>query len=420
MVVHSAPERAPLRTAPPKNSDRTGSVMTTRLVVAPMLIALAGCAESTADGLGAVRDSAGIRIVDLTGVPLEPRRSLAIDSSWVSFAHLEVGTLGDVDVLDDGRVVVLDHMSAAITVVRPEGSIERTFGQPGEGPGELSPRGISTLIVTDSSVIVPDVQLQRITEFSLEGDVLATSSIADLGAVGEFVYGVDWRAHPAGGIAYRELTGGGGAMILRWHHGAVDTLYVFKLPAQRANQLLPPTPFWDVSAEGLLVIGRSDQAQTELREPGNKQPVWVVRRGDEAAEVSSEDLHHLEDLILGSAAEKGIGELPPAQRQEILSSVRFPEHRPRFAAAFAAPDGRYWIQRSRPIVEMGREALRVGIALGFGGRVWEVLDSGGHLTDVVQLPGGFSPTRFVESCIYGTYEDELGLQAPARVCPDEP
>lgn len=69
---------------------------------------------------------------------------------------------------------------------------------------------------------------------------------------------------------------------------------------------------------------------------------------------------------------------------------------------------------------MGREALRVGIALGFGGRVWEVLDPSGRLTDLVQLPGGFSPTRFVESCIYGTYEDELGLQAPARVCPGEP
>ncbi|MGH7574577.1 MAG: hypothetical protein ACREM1_05520 [Longimicrobiales bacterium] len=393
--------------------------MTTWLVAAPVLIALAGCTESTSDGLGAVRDSAGIRIVDLSGVPLEPRRSLAIDSSWVSFAHLEVGTLGDVDVLDDGRVVVLDHMSAAITVVRPEGSIERTFGRPGEGPGELSPRGISTLIVTDSSVIVPDVQLQRITEFSLEGDVLATSSMADLGAAGEFVYGVDWRAHPAGGIAYRELTGDG-AMILRWHRAAVDTLYVFEVAAPGPNQLLPPTPFWDVNAEGLLVIGRSDQARTELRAPANEQPVWVVRRGEEAAEVSSEDLRHLEDLILGSAAEKGIGELPPAQRQHILSSVRFPEHRPRFAAAFAAPDGRYWIQRSRPIVEMGREALRVGIALGFGGRVWEVLDPSGRLTDLVQLPGGFSPTRFAESCIYGTYEDELGLQAPARVCPGEP
>ena len=136
---------------------------------------VAACADSEAhEPGGVVRDSAEIRLIDLPPfADSEPELVLAIDSSWNPAAGLEIGTLSDVAVAPGNRILLLDEMAANVIVLSPSGEVEAVFGRTGQGPGEFGPQGLSTLVATDSSVIIPDLSLQRITEFSFDGQVLA-------------------------------------------------------------------------------------------------------------------------------------------------------------------------------------------------------------------------------------------------------
>jgi hypothetical protein len=377
-----------------------------------------GCSgePSAAVPAGAASDSAGVRIVDLSDVPASPTRRFDVDRSWLEEMDLDVGRLGDADALPGGGAVLLDEMSGTISVVSPGGELLRAFGRLGEGPGEFSPHGgISRVVVTDSSFVIPDIQLQRITEFSLDGEVISVRTAPEFDPVHGPVHGVDWRAHPEGGIAFRAL-GPTGDLILRAHEGALDTLHALEIPAPRSNLLLPATAMWDLGPHGELVVGRSDQGRIEMWMPGEGAPTWIARWKDGAGEVLPRERVHLEELLLASAEAQGLGSLPADQREQMLSSVTFPDSIPVVASVLADERGRTWVQEAAPITHMGPDALRVGSAAGFGGTEWRVLGRDGLLEERVRLPRGFTPRRFRGDCMIGILEDDLGVQGPARVC----
>ena len=92
---------------------RTGSVVLLGVLL------LGGCGDRSADGFQpVVRDSAGIRVIDLPP-PSEspPDVVLALDGHWIGGRGQEFGELEDVGVLQDGRVVLLDGLSARLTVL---------------------------------------------------------------------------------------------------------------------------------------------------------------------------------------------------------------------------------------------------------------------------------------------------------------
>ncbi len=381
------------------------------------MLGIVACGETSTSGAGGmVTDSAGVRIVQLPPATTISSRSLELDRSWIRDFELEVGHLGDVEPLPRGGAVVLDEMGGTISVLGPSGELLVEFGQLGEGPGEFSPHGgISRLVATDTSLLVPDIQLQRTTEFSMDGEVLAIHPFPELDPAHGPVYGVEWRGHPEGGVVFRALVPEGDVIV--WARDrTVDTLHHFQLPSSGPNALLPPTPVWDVGPDGRVVVGRSDQGRIEARMPGSESPHWTVHWPTEVREVSPGERDHLEGLMLASAEEQGLGGLPAAERERILASVTLPESAPVIASVLIDPRGGVWVQEADSIPGMGREALRVGRAAGFGGDRWWVLGADGLAEEVVTMPRGFSPRRFSGDCLYGILEDELGVQRPARVC----
>ena len=365
---------------------------------------------------GIVSDSAGIRIVALPAPRPRPARSLAVDPEWMRGDIPEVGRLGDVEPMDDGRVALLDELAAEIRVFGRDGALQATFGGPGEGPGEFSPHGgTSRLLWTGSSLLVPDIQLQRVTEFSPGGEVLGVEPFPGSGGSEGPVFGVEWRLHPEGGIAFRAL-GPSGDLILRWEEERLDTLQAVSIARAPPNRLLPPTVLWDIDADGRIALARSDAPRVELREARDDQPLWIARRAHEAPELDAAERSHLEELLFASAEAQGVDALPAEERRRILDSVTLPPSPPVLASLLTDPDGRIWVRRAAPVQEMGPEALRVGVAHGFGGREWEVLRPDGTLEEVVSLPAGFTPRGFANGCLFGILEDGLGVQSPARVC----
>lgn len=142
---------------------------------APLLLLGAACAAGDdAPPAVAVRDSAGIRIVESTRPALPPdecfrvseRPPLVIGSVDSGF----VGVVGAVR-LTDGRIVVADFMTFELRIFAPDGRLLRVVGRLGGGPGEFSAlSGIEKL--SGDSVIALDPLAGRETVFSPDGDVL--------------------------------------------------------------------------------------------------------------------------------------------------------------------------------------------------------------------------------------------------------
>ena len=137
------------------------------------VLACGGESSSAAAWDGAVRDSAGIEIVENFGAPLWPEgpgweftqdlRIGAVDGP----PEYQFGRIGGLEVLSDGRIVIVDALTHNVRFFTSEGDHIRTVLRKGQGPGELSsPGGLykgpgDTLIVGDGSaarmhVLAPD------------------------------------------------------------------------------------------------------------------------------------------------------------------------------------------------------------------------------------------------------------------------
>jgi len=73
----------------------------------------------------------------------------------------------DVRLGPDNNIYVADAGVAKVKVYSPTGQLVNSFGKRGRGPGELT--GIKGFAVTDSTVLVWDQSLQRISVFGLDG-----------------------------------------------------------------------------------------------------------------------------------------------------------------------------------------------------------------------------------------------------------
>jgi hypothetical protein len=368
------------------------------------------CADlQTAETRGTVRDSARVYLIDLPAESeTDPVLALAIDPAWAPGAGLEIERLSDVAITPDERVLLLDGLGAQVHVRSPSGETWVSFGGVGERPGEFSSRGLlGNLVLTDSSVLVPDLDLQRITEFSFRGEVLQVRPYPLM------AYAVDWRSHPDGGLIFRALNEKGDDLI-RWVGDQVDTLYSFPIIVDTPNLLLQPWALWDFTTDGRLVSGRSDQGNVELRIVGAQRPDWATQWSIIESIVGEDEKAHLTDLAVESVRVNQPG-CTDETVEAVLAATTFPESAPILAGILAAPNGDIWVRQAKPVLSMGLEALRIGSAEGFGGERWDILNGEGLLRAQLQLPKGFSPRQFSGPWLYGIQANPRGTAASARV-----
>jgi len=366
---------------------------------------LSGCGDPGQHAFSGVpRDSAGVRIVDLPSSPGEGTiTELTIDLLWTPAAGLEIGDLSDIAPVPGLGVLLLDELAVNITVLSSSGDLLTVFGRPGQGPGEFDPQGLRRFVTTDSSVFVPDLFLQRLTEFTLDGEVLGTQ-----GFPFSPVYAVDWRSHPRGGLAFRAYEQFGD-QIIRLVGETADT--ILSIPISND---FPGRTLWDITLDGDVVLARSDQAVVELRREGTEKPVWQARWADSPEELGEEAIDHLKSLVT-----ENILRQTPSISAELLEQnlalIQYPDRAPVLAGILAAPNGDVWVRRAKAVRAMGLDALLIGSVDGYGGRDWDVLNQEGLLKTRMRLPERFTPCRFIGDWIYGILADELGIEAAARV-----
>ncbi|HEU0015948.1 MAG TPA: 6-bladed beta-propeller [Longimicrobium sp.] len=116
----------------------------------------------------------------------EERRARAFTLTEVARSDPDAlfALIGGLDVDSRGRIFVADLAAPEVTVLAPDGRLERTVGRRGSGPGEF--QGISSVqVLPDDSLLVFDRHRERITVFGPSLDSAAyTVNLASRGTVG--------------------------------------------------------------------------------------------------------------------------------------------------------------------------------------------------------------------------------------------
>jgi hypothetical protein len=147
-----------------------------RLTACVTLVAGA-CTGDASREASTVRDSAGIRIVDNERPAWDANRGWELDSS----PEIDVGPadllsrVGSMYRLEDGRIIVAHTSVPEIVLYSREGSLLRRFGKRGRGPGEFTDISRMLRAPHGDSILVHDLNQNRITVFDSEGNFIRTA-----------------------------------------------------------------------------------------------------------------------------------------------------------------------------------------------------------------------------------------------------
>ncbi|MDX1394730.1 MAG: hypothetical protein R3195_10065 [Gemmatimonadota bacterium] len=378
--------------------------------IAALALVAVACSESgEGTPVSAVRDSAGVTIVETTaplwadgaGFVVDPDPVLDLTASGVGEPHEFFGVAA-ARRLSDGVIAVSDAGSSSIRFYGPDGALIRSIGREGEGPGEfLAVRGLErtagdTLGVFDFrnrrlALIPPGGETvdplplppERVTDLRMlpGGELLLELSgdqpgaTADGGSVRFPVFFA--RATRDGRIADTIATGGGGETIM--------------LADGAARPLFGKDTYSDVHDERLYV-GDSDSLEVRV----------YTLDGDleRVIRVPGFDLH-MTDALRDAEIELRVA-LARGTR-ETNERLPVPAHRPAYADLLVDSEGYVWT------------AEHLGWfrnLLADVPRTWQVFDPDGRWLGGVALPARFVPFEIGADYVLGLRRDDIDVEVP--------
>jgi len=340
-----------------------------------------------------MRDSSGIRVVDIddarSGDSIGTFRSwtidgqprLTIDSVPESGETRALYEPTAAIPLEDG-VAVLEEQS--IFVFDRDGSLLRTLGRTGDGPGEY--RQIQAIrVIAGDTVVVWDAELARLTVYPPGHGVPAKTMTPRpvlrqfptlVGVDGDQLLlreGLDFAAIFGRGTgAHRDTT-----MVVRYSvesGEAIDTvgvwpgafLYAWVDGARFSFRALPyGSQTYFSLAGGRLYVISGDHYEIQVYDLPDVNLTMLIREPyRQRRVVSAADRRDYEALQLESAADRAV-------EQSFLSSIEFPTHRPSY---------------DRLLID---DMLRIWVREGDGTNSWRVFHADGNPAGAVTLPDGF-------------------------------
>lgn len=377
-----------------------------------------GCFGEAAPEASAVRDSAGVRIVELpstsTTSPLfvlseAPAYRLGWRDGDRQFERVVAGGLWS-----DGSAVVGDAGGTLeVVFLSQTGSVEAIVGAPGEGPGEL--RSIFALLpFTADTVVVQDPENARLTMVTPAGAIgtipltlrgsprlLGRSKEGDL-LLGPPLYMVVGRLYETSWLSVPLIA-------LSMTSGEADTLASADWD-QSASTGGGQSPFMSggfaTAADGGFVVGRGDRP--ELRWLNRRGAVrQIVRWHDPPRSVSSADVDAWEGEM--RAAYERVGTIAQADIERAISTMKeaIDGTAPFFGPAGPMPG--YGGLLSDPLGNVWIAAYRVPRVRSAGRHF--VLSPGGEWLGWVDVPAGLRVLAIGADRVLGVEEDELDRQA---------
>lgn len=389
------------------------------LLVVPLVACGGGNGSS-----GAVRDSAGVAIIENSGPG-----TWGGSGAWQFEEALRIGTsAGDpeyqfgqvvgLDVDDAGNIYVLDQMAQEVRVYDAQGKYVRTVGRPGNGPGELSRGAAAVLIGQGDTVFVADLLLQRMSRYAPDGSDAGTFPIPlDQGVsarweiTGHNTFLQQVQTIPA---PNRPSTAPPVNLILsRATDGTLQDT-VMHLKASEAVQfdaggphirMFEPEAVWTLLPGDRIASAINSTYRVEVYDPDGGLE-RVIERPSERKPVGEADRQAFLKMFRDMWQRAGV---PPQQITQLISAVSFADYYPAFANLLSGPDSSLWVQHIRTAEDVGGESSEFN-AQDVGSPTWDVFNADGRLLGTVTFPDRFTPIRFHGDTVFGVWRDDMDVQ----------
>ncbi len=396
-------------------------------VPAFMLVACGGDdGSSVGEWAGTVTDSAGIRVVSNPTAPMwgstdawTLEETLRIGAAEAE-PEYQFGQISGIGIASDGRIAVSDMQGQHVKIFGADGTWQRTFGEGGSGPGQFGAQAGPVLVGRGDTLIVPDLQNQRVNLLTLDGEDLGSFRIG-------FERGIPirWEMRHDGAIVSQvrqlNLPNQPGAqdtldaILTRTYDGAVtDTL--FRVPAGKTFSFsggapefhfFSPEPIWALTPDGGVLLGTNDEYRFVFHD-SDGLPTRVVQIPSEPVTVTQEDRDIFVETLEMLWGEAGV---PPQGIAQLKSGISFAETLPAFVQALSGPNGTLWVQKIRPPSALSEEEKEGFNPLqNIGSAEWDVFDAEGRYLGIVEMPFHFQPLGFHGDTVYGVWRDELDVQ----------
>jgi hypothetical protein len=396
-------------------------------ILAPLF---AACAGGEGRWAGSVTDSAGVTIV------ANPETGIwSGGQGWTLEEEIRIGALegnpeyqfGEVGFLavdSKGQLYVPDIQARHIQVYTAEGEYVRTIGKPGAGPGELQQAAFA-IIGPGDTLLVPDIQNQRINRYAPDGSSLGSSRLPI-----EEGIPIIFRSTESGTIAEQvrpfalpgqpELEDPVDVVKTITPDGTTtDTLLTF--PSGETFRLsggapefnfYSPEPTWDLRDDKRLIFAVNNDYRISLFAPGGVLE-RVTTKPFQRRPVAERDKNALMTFLEKAWADAGV---PGEVISQLRQNVHFAEFFPAFANLVAGPAGTIWVQHILPASELSDEEYEAYNPLqDTGAPEWDVFDADGRFLGVVNMPPRFTPRLFRDDKVYGVWRDELDVQYVVRM-----
>lgn len=345
---------------------------------------------------------------DSVAVFLESLRIGVMDGN----PELEFGGIGPMIVDGRGWIYVFDRLRSDIRVFDREGSLVRSIGRAGSGPGELSPDVQAMAVAGGGTLLVEDPAVRRRLVFGPEGEHMATRRIPPGEGMAR-----RWQLHPEGCLVeqHRWIAGvdAGEALVCRDPEaGVLDTLAVFDYEVFISHTppvpLLGSRPAWAVLEDGSLAYGVTGPRLEVTRVHRDGRVLNRIRGDSPPRPIPSRDREILEHRFREDWARES------GQRIDGLP-VAVPEEYPAMLQLLPGPGNTIWIQRMGSPEEVEGLDLFSPMDRPVAGGEWHVYSAGGRYLGVTRFPQGFQPRLYLEGRYYGVHTDALGVQRVVRL-----
>ena len=353
---------------------------------------------------GAVRDSAGIEIVENFGTPLWPEGP---DWEFIEVFRIgaadgppeyQFGRITGLQVLSDGRIVITDMMGHHMRFFSPDGVHERTVGREGQGPGEFGDGRLTLFLGPGDTLVVYDPANSRANAIAPDGTWLESFSTLPRDGY-RLSY---WANNPRTGritTLHNPLRQSDGTLtdtldivLERDVHGAIlDTLA--RLPSYLTFFRGGPDTFrfyygpvwWHRPWGDGLLLSRTDQYRFLWHGPDGALS-RIVSLAREPLAITEEDRSVIMGRWDATLRENGVR----AERAaEILSGIRFGNNYPPFGGFSHGPAGTFIVQRVWPVRDLDAEEqkeIRPSLLVPPGSSEWDVFDREGRYLGTVAIP----------------------------------
>lgn len=267
----------------------------------------------------------------------------------------------DVELLDDGRVVVLDGGARDLKLFDADGALERVLGGEGSATGALGPSAAAVFAAGGDAALVVEPVEGRLVRWALDGSGVEVARLA---------------THDGVSLGYRRDP----------RDGRVREAFVPLRSAPGERRRFEPAllvrPAAQRDTASMLELATELDSTAQVGHAGTDARLhWAL--GDDGRVLVAHDGRYRVRIYEADGLPRHV-----LQRPDSASGAR-----PTIDALGAGPDGETWVRRP-------------GDASGAAG--WDVHDRDGRYLAVVRLPAGFTLTRIAGRMLVGHTVDASG------------